>query len=113
MSDRGDADGTLMIHPGYQFGDVCCGTTRVPAHSVAACVFAGDSVDVISDAYALPRTQILTACWWYATDAARQHRKTAHEKRIVTAWGDWAFEAHMILGGHRPGPCPDPPEVKR
>lgn len=105
------ADGTLTIHPGYQFGEVCVGLTRVPAHAVASCVFAGDNLDDIADGYDLTRLQVLTACWWYVEQAQGQRRRSRAEQRLVDAWGDWGSAATGILGGWQKGPCPDPPEA--
>lgn len=107
---RGDEDGTLMIHPGYQFGRVCCGTSRVPASVVAGSVFAGDLVDQVAGDYELTRLQVLTACWWYVDRTRHKQRPTKQDRRILAAWGDWAEDALAILGGHTPGPCPDPPD---
>lgn len=104
-------DGSLLIHPGYQFGAVCCGTTRTPAMAVAGCVFAGDNVDQVADDYGLTRLQVLTACWWLVDDAQRQHRPSASERRVIEAWGHWFDMASRILGGHQPGPLNDPPEA--
>lgn len=109
LSARGAEDSTLMIHPGIQFGQVCCGDTRVPASVVAGCVFAGDSVDSTAESYELSRLMVLTACWWYVDRRSRTGRRTKADQRIVAAWGAWADEAQMILGHHKPGPCPDPP----
>lgn len=113
MTDRP----VLTIDPGMQFGAVCMAGTRVPADSVAGSVAAGDSVDAVAEDYGVTREEVLVACWWHVTDgeAARSRAKWALSVR--RAWGDgrlagsWAHNAAMILGGHRPGPLADPPDV--
>lgn len=71
----------LSIDPRRQFGKVCIIGTRVPADSVAGCVAAGDSVDEVAEDYGVSRDQVLTACWWWATeggcdDPMRSQRRT-------------------------------------
>lgn len=116
---RGNNDGTLMVHPGYQFGAVCCGTTRVPTYAVVGCVRGGDSVDRVADDYRLTRLQVLTACWWETHCALNipPSRRRQADRELVRDWGTWHEEASQILGGWKraegvpPEECPDPPGV--
>ena len=113
MSERGDEDGTLMIHPGYQFGAVCVGSSRVTASTVAGSVFAGDSVDSVAEDYDLTRLQVLTACWWWVQRAVESSRHTKAQTRLIDVWGQWASDAGWRLGGYSSEPCADPPPATR
>ena len=102
----------LTIDPGMQFGRVCLNHTRTPADVVAECVFAGDPVDYIADAYGLTREDVLLACWWVTFDATvrPKSRRTASEQRLVERWGPWCELVHASLGGWSDQPTPiDPP----
>lgn len=100
----------IVTHPGFQFGRPCVGFSRVTADTIGGMVAAGDSIESICDDYPLTREDVLIACWWYANDCATYRRKW--ESKVAAAWGAWAFEASMVLGGHKPGPLADPPPVE-
>lgn len=99
----------LVIDPGIQFGRVCVEHTRVPADVVAECVAAGESVDFVADSYQLDRDDVLLCCFWFARECAGGRRKL--QRQIIEAWSEWAEEALMIMGGHKPGPLGDPPSL--
>lgn len=99
----------LTIDPRRQFGRVCVEGTRVPADAIAKNVAAGDGVDRVADDYQITREQVLLCCLWYSWECLSIRRN--FERKVAKAWDKWADEALYVLGGHKPGPLADPPEI--
>ncbi len=99
----------LVIDPRIQFGQVCIARTRVPADAVAGCVSAGDSVDAVASDYQVSRDEVLLACLWYGWSC--QNSRHVWDRKVAAAWEEWLDEAVSVLGGHKPGPLRDPPNV--
>lgn len=101
----------LTIDLRRQFGRPCIAGTRIPADSIAWSVWA-DGLDVTMDGYGVTRVQALVACWWLVQALQEPRLRLRRDERALVAhWGEWAVEALTVLGGHREGPCPDPPET--
>lgn len=98
----------LTIDPRRGFGTVCIAGRTLRADVVAEAVLAEHSdTTFVADMYAITRDQVLVACWWYYDTLGRSKR----DRTVSEAWSEWQDIAGSILAGHRPGPCPDPPEV--
>lgn len=58
------------MDPGVRFGKPCIAGTRVDVATVVGAIGAGDSLDVIEEAYSLSRDQVLAAARYAAHVAA-------------------------------------------
>lgn len=58
------------MDPGVRFGKPCIAGTRVDVATVVGAVGAGDSLDIIEEAYSLNRDQVLAAVRYAAHVAA-------------------------------------------
>lgn len=60
----------ISMNPAVRFGKPCIAGTRVDVATVVGAIGAGDSIDVVEEAYALSRDQVLAAVRYAAHVAA-------------------------------------------
>ena len=78
MRDRPEEAITAQAYPGItmdpsvRFGMACVASTRIDVATVVGAIGAGDSVEVVQEAYGLTRDQVLAAVGYAAHVAARR-----------------------------------------